>query len=415
MSDKELDRGEVLSRVARDEIGLGKAGELLAVSYRQAKRLWKRYREGGPAALRHGNAGRASNRAKPAADRERALAKVRERYADFGPTLAAEHLASEHGLIVDHETLRRWMREAGLWKRRRKRAEHRSRRQAKAHRGELLQLDGSHHRWLEERGEKGCLLTLVDDATGRTLSLFAAQETTWAAADLLEHWVRRHGVPRAIYADYLQVYQRQPNGREQLEGVEPETQFGRMCRKLGITLIGAGSPQAKGRVERNHSTHQDRLVKKMRLSGICDYEAANGYLDEYLADHNSRFEREPAAGADLHRPLPEGLDLRRVFCLESERTVSRDLVVRYENRWLQLRVRRNQAVGPGARVTVQQWRDGSLHVGDEDGEIEFEELAVAPKKATAKPRVKAQPALVKPAVNHPWRQIPAVKRQWQSG
>jgi transposase len=390
---------------------LVEAAARLELSYRQAKRLYKRYREGGTAALKHGNAGRRSNRSKPEELRERVLELVRDRYGGgepngFGPTLAAEHLAAEHGLAVDHETLRRWMRAAGLWRRHRKRKPHRKRREAKAHFGELLQLDGSHHRWLEQRGARGCLMNLVDDATGAALCLFAAEETTWAAADVLERWVRRHGIPQAIYCDWKSVYQRRATPRETIEGVEPETQFGRLCQKLGIRLIPASSPEAKGRVERHHGTHQDRLVKKMRLRAITDYEAANRYLDEeYLEEHNERFAHQPAARADYHVRLSRGMDLRRVFCLEHERVVSRDRVVRYENRWLQLRVRRNQAVGPGTRVTVQQWRDGSLYVVHEGREITFEEI-VQPAAKLAPERLARRSAVgVKPKANHPWKRL----------
>ena len=285
MSDKELRRSEVLSRVRRGEWKLNEAAARLEISYRQAKRLWSRYRKGGAKALVHGNVGRRSNRAKPVEFRRRVLVLVREHYGGepqqrCGPTLAAEQLQQDHGLEVSVRTLRRWMLAAGLWSRRRKRPSHRSRRQRKAHFGELIQLDGSHHHWLEGRGPKACLMNFVDDATGLVLCRFSGEETTWAAADLLQAWVRQHGVPKALYCDWKNVYQRQPTSREALEGIKPETQFGRMCAKLGIGIIAASSPQAKGRVERHHGTHQDRLIKKMRLRGIVDYEAANRYLDE---------------------------------------------------------------------------------------------------------------------------------------
>ncbi len=360
MSEQELRRIEWFSRVQRGEMKLVEAAERLQLSYRQAKRQYKRYGEGGAAALQHGNAGRVSNRAKPAALRARVLELVRKHYGGdsggeaWGPTLAAEQLAAEHGCQVDHETLRRWMQEAGLWRRRRQRRPHRRRRQRRVHFGELVQVDGSHHDWLEGRGAKGCLMNFVDDASGRALCRFSHQETTWAAADLLQAWVQQHGIPQALYCDGKNVYKRPPTSREALQGIEPQTQFGRMCSKLGIKIIVASSPQAKGRVERHHGAHQDRLIKKMRLEGIHDYETANRYLEEqYLADHNTRFARE-AAGANWHRPLPPGLDLKWVFCLEQERVVSNDWVVRCENRFLQLQPKRNQNLGPGATVTVQQ-------------------------------------------------------------
>ena len=416
MSKRELRRGEVLNRVKRGELKLVEAAERLELSYRQAKRLYQRYKQGGTAALKHGNVGRASNRAKPAALRERVLELVRERYGGgepdgFGPTLAAEHLAAEQGLAVDHETLRRWMQAAGLWKRRRKRSPHRKRRARREHFGALLQLDGSHHAWLEERGEKGCLMNLVDDATGRGMFLFASEETTWAAAELLELWVRRFGVPQALYCDWKNVYQRRQTPREAIEGIEPQTQFGRMCEKLEIRMIGASSPEAKGRVERHHGTHQDRLVKKLRLAGIADYQAASQFLDNYEREHNERFAREPAAAADYHLQLPPRLKLERVFCLEQERVVSRDLVVRYENRWLQLAVKRNQAVGPGTRVQIQQWRDGSLHIAHEGREIAFEQIAEPAPQIKPTPKPKRPAVQVKPKADHPWRRFPAVAKR----
>ena len=343
------------------------------------------------------------------------LGLVREQYGGgtaegFGPTLAAEHLASEHGIGLNASTLRKWMLAEGLWKRQRKRKPHRRRRERKAHFGELLQLDGSHHAWLEGRGPKACLMNLVDDATGVAQGLFAAGETTWAAAELLERWVRFYGTPQAVYTDWLRVYLRPATGRERLEGIQPVTQFGRMCEKLGITMIGASSPQAKGRVERANGTHQDRLVKKMRLKGFSEYGAANEYLvNEYLPEHNERFQRVPASAADYHIALPRGLDLRQVFCLEAERVVGRDMVVRFRNRFLQLQVRRNQPVWPGTRVTVRQWRDGSVEVHHEGERVCHEELATKPERPAQPPRRcgGSRPA-TKPSSRHPWRRYPVV-------
>ena len=410
MSAREMRRGEVLSRVKRGELKLTEAAELLEISYRHTKRIWRRYAAGGTQALRHGNVGRESNRAKPAEVRKRVLQLVREHYSGepherFGPTLAAEHLREDHELQVSVRTLRLWMLAAGLWSRRRKRKLHRSRRQRKAHFGELIQLDGSHHDWLEGRGPKGCMMNFVDDATGRALCRFSSQETTWAAADLLEAWVRQYGVPKALYCDWKNVYLRKPTSREAIEGIEPETQFGRMCAKLGIGIIAASSPQAKGRVERHHGTHQDRLIKKMRLEGIADYEAANRYLDEqYLRGHNAKFGCEPSAGADFHRRLSKRLDLKWVFCLEAERVVSNDWVVRFENRFLQLKPKRNQALGAGARVTVQQAREGELQVVYEGRAVAFEEIARPQAKPRPEPKQRAARQRQKPSADHPWRQ-----------
>jgi hypothetical protein len=408
MSTQELQRVEVMGRVKRGELKLGEAAQMLALSYRQAKRLKKRYNAGGAKALVHGSVGRSSNRA-DAERRRQALGLVRKHYSGepherFGPTLAAEHLAQDHGLEVPRETLRGWMLCEGLWSRQRQPKPHRSRRERRAHFGELIQLDGSHHDWLEGRGPRGCLLTFVDDAPGRALCRFSEQETTWAAVDFLEQWLRTHGIPQALYCDWNNVYKRRPTTREAMEGIEPQTQFGRMCAKLGIRIIAASSPQAKGRVERHHGTHQDRLIKKMRLKGISDYEAANRYLEEeYLSAHNEAFGCEPAGGANFHQRLPARVDLKWVLCLETERVVSNDLVVRLENRFLQLQPKRRQGLGAGSRVTVQQSRDGELRVVWDERGVVFEEIAKPAPRAPAAAKPRRAPPPHKPSANHPWR------------
>src|SRR6202171_4284946 len=268
MSARELTRVEVLARGKVGALSMKSAAVLLNVGYRQAERLMRRHRAQGAKGLRHGSAGRRSNHARPTAERDRILALIREKYSGpiaerFGPTLTAEHLASEDGVTVHHDTLRRWMLAAGLWSRARKRAPHRQRRERKAHFGELVQLDGSFHLWYEARGPRGCLMNLVDDATSRTLARLGDEETIWAAADVLRRWIEAYGVPLALYTDWKNVYVRVPNAEEQATGAVPLTQFGRMCASLGIQIIAASSPQAKGRVERNHGTHQDRLLEKI--------------------------------------------------------------------------------------------------------------------------------------------------------
>src|SRR5574337_451469 len=206
MSKRELGRVEVLARVGSKQLRVVDAGRLMRVSYRQAKRLWKRYREEGAAGLKHRSAGRPSNRAPEEKFRRKVLRLVREKYGGpvgerFGPTLAAEHLASEDGLKVAAETLRRWMLAAGLWSRERKRRAHRRRRERKEHFGELVQMGGSFHPWLEERGPQGCLIDMVDDATNQTLAQLGEQETIWAVADALRAWIEQHSVPLPLSVD----------------------------------------------------------------------------------------------------------------------------------------------------------------------------------------------------------------------
>jgi transposase len=383
MSTKEAQRGVVLAQVAAGRLPLTAAAAQLGVSYRQAKRLYGRYKAHGRAGLRHGHVGRRSNRARAAEEQAGILELVRTHYGGsaargagqrFGPTLAAEHLARDHGVVVAVPTLRRWMLAAGLWSRQRRARPPHVRRARRAAFGELLQLDGSFHDWFEGRepalaepGRLPCLLTLVDDATGRTRSHFAAQETTWAAAGLLRAWIEAHGVPRALYVDAKSVYVRQPTSQELAAGIAPLTQFGRMCAVLGIEMIVAGSPEAKGRVERNHGTHQDRLIKAMRLAGISDLAAATAYLATYLPAHNARFAVAPQVGVDAHLPLAAVLGRRPladVFSLETVRQLGRDWVVRYQNQGLQVTPSRaaQRHVAPRRRVLVRESATGTLTV-----------------------------------------------------
>lgn len=420
MSKGELGRVEVLTRVRSKQLRVVDAGRLMRVSYRQAKRLWKRYREEGAAGLKHRSAGRTSNRAGEEKFREKVLARVRKKYGGavgerFGPTLAAEHLASEDGLKVHAETLRRWMLTEGLWSRERKRRRHLLRRERKEHFGEMVQMDGSFHAWLEERGPQGCLIDLVDDATSTTWAQLGEQETIWAVVDALRVWIERYGVPLAVYVDWKNLYKRAATVKEQLRGEEPVTQFGRMCAKLGIEVIAASSPQAKGRVERQHGTHQDRLVKKLRRKQIASHQAANVYMErDYLPEHNRRFARAAAKAEDYHRRAPRAAELDRIFSLENERTISNDGVVRYQNRWFQLAPQSRHSGSAQNKVLVCEGRHGKIAIEYRGRALRWQEIS-----APAKPGVtEAKPAVERtskpkppqgqrkwvPPSNHPWRE-----------
>jgi transposase len=395
MSQEELRRVEVLARVKSKELKVVDAGKLVGVSYRQAKRLWKRYREEGAQGLKHRSVGRASARAKPARFRRRVMKLVREKYGagegeGFGPTLAAEHLGSEDGMRIDAETLRRWMLEEGLWRRRRKRKPYRQRRERRRHFGELVQMDGSFHDWLEGRGPDGCLMNMTDDATSEVELRLGEEETIWAAANTLRAWIEKHGVPQALYVDWKNVYKRAPTQREQLRGEEPVTQFGRMCGKLGIEIIAAGSPQAKGRVERNHGTHQDRLIKKMRRKKIRTHEQVNEYLQqEYLGEHNERFRRVPAEAENYHRRTPSAEELREVFRLQSERILGNDWVVRYDNRLFQMQAQSRKYAPAQGQVEVCQWQDGTVEIEYRGRKLPWKEIFSTQPRELAE--VKASP------------------------
>lgn len=426
MSVRELARVEVLGRVKAGSLALVAAATLLGVSYRQAKRLWRSFQRGGARALRHRQVGRASNRGTSAKTRQRVLALIRQKYSGdvatrFGPTLVAEHLASEDGLTLDHETLRRWMLAAGLWSRQRTRPPYRQRRERKAHFGELVQLDGSFHAWYEGRGPRRCLITMVDDATSRSEGRLSDEETIWAAAAVLRRWIEQHGVPLALYTDWKNVYVRAATPVELAAGLVPLTQFGRMCAALQIQIIPARSPQAKGRVERNHGTHQDRLVKKLRRLAIAADGPANTFLETtYWPQHNARFPQAPASSDDFHRRCPPAQTLDRVFRLEETRVVSNDWVVRYHNRLLQLE---RQSGHAPARSTVCVCEDatGTIEIRYREQVMRWTEIV--PRAAGTRPAVPAIAAVppqaprprYRPGASHPWKQdmTTCARRIWE--
>jgi len=407
MSQRERSRLVMMARVREEAMTIKEASEVIGVSYRQSRRIYKRYREEGDKGVIHRNRGRPSNRGKDCKIKEAVLRLYREQYWDFGPTLAAEKLGERDEYEVDHETLRRWLLVAGLWKRQRKRAKHRQQRERKSHFGELVQMDGSHHKWFEERGEEECLMDMVDDATGKTLALISEEETTRAAMKVLWAWVERYGIPRALYVDWKNVYvtQREATLEEQLAGELPLTQFGRACQKLGIEIITASSPQAKGRVERKHGVYQDRWVKELRLEGIRDIEGANQHLCGFTDGINAEFAVEPRSSADFHRPMPEDMDLRGVFCREETRTVGNDWVVRYNNRFFQI-VSQSNLPPAKRRVMVQEHLDGSIHMVYRDRDVLFTEIKELPGKPMVTHQKQQNPEPKRkytPPPDHPWR------------
>ena len=411
MSDGELRRATVLAQVKSKAWTLVEAAGRMGLSYRQTKRMWSRYQAKGAKGLVHGNAGRSSNRAQPKKVRRKVMGLIRAKYSGvvgerFGPTLAAEHLASEDSIELSPTTVRRWMLAEGLWSRERKTRKHRKRRDRREHFGDLVQLDGSFHEWLEKRGPRGCLMNLVDDATSTTLCRLGEQETIWAAVGVLRAWMEKYGVPRALYTDWKNVYVREPTAQEYLRGTPATTQFGRMCERLGIKIVAAGSPEAKGRVERNHGTHQDRLVKKLRRKKTATHAQVNDYLEqEYCDDHNRRFAVDAASDADYHLPLPSATKLREIFRLETGRTLGNDWVVRHENHFYQVEAQSRNHAPAKSKVTVCEWEDGTIEIHYRGRKLSWhriEQRPAQPEAAAAKRNRPGTPAAA-PMPNHPWR------------
>jgi len=404
MSQKERIRLVVMEQVKQDELTLAEACEVLGLSYRQTKRVWRRYRLDGDKGLVHRLRGQPGKRAKPAALKQRILARYQERYPDFGPTLAAEYLAGE-GLEVDHETLRRWRLAQGHPRRRRRRQRHRAWRERKPCFGAMVQLDGSHHDWFEGRAPRCVLMVMVDDATNRVGAQFFEAETAHASYDMLEAWARQHGLPQSLYVDRDSIYRCEGVGSvaEQLAGKEPQTQFGRAMEELGVELILANSPQAKGRVERMNGVLQDRLVKALRLEGISDLKTANTFLrKKYLPAFNRKFAVPAASPADVHRKAPR--ELNRVLSWQEERVVQRDWTVVHERRWYQLDRRHETMSLAGKKVIVRTLRDGTVEVEHRGKKLKSKALKARPERPAVVAAPTPRPVQEwKPAADHPWR------------
>jgi hypothetical protein len=379
MSQRERDVLKVMSLVLKGERTQAEAARLLGRSVRQVRRLQRRLEGRGDGGVVHGLRGRPSNRAVDEAVRERVLGLYREHYAGFGPTLAAEKLLEGHELPVGRETLRQWLLAAGLWTPKRRRDRHRSRRQRKACFGEMVQADGSEHDWLEGRGPRMVLVGMIDDATSRVVARFYPAETTEAYLDLVGRWVRKYGRPLAWYSDRHSVFRAdEVVGGERLA---VPTQFSRALGELGIGLISANSPQAKGRVERLWGTAQDRLVKELRLAGAATLERANAVLEaKFLPWFNRRCTVKAASGNDAHRPLGKAHDLAAILSVQETRVVANDYTIRFGGRAYQLL----PPVWPGQRggkVTVERRLDGSMRVRFKHRYLEYREAAPAEQAA----------------------------------
>ena len=366
MTTRELYRLKVIHQVLQHKLTWSQAAAQLSRSVRQIGRLCARVRTEGHQGIIHRLRGRGSNHRLSARRLAKAVELVKARYPDFGPTFAAEKLRERHRLVLSTETLRQGMIRAGLWHPRHRQAPHRAWRPRRSCVGEMVQLDGSDHAWFEDRGPRCVLLSYVDDATSRGLyGAFVAVEDTGTLLRTTKAYLGRYGRPLAFYVDKDSIYRvnRQASIEEQLQDTAPLTQFTRAMRELDIEVIPANSPQAKGRVERAFDTHQDRLVKELRLAKIRDRETATRFLHtRYFPAHNRRFAVEPANPTDAHRPLLSTHDLDAILSVQTTRTVERDFTVRCQNRFFQLLSEQPVRLRPGDTVLIEQRLDGTTHL-----------------------------------------------------
>lgn len=361
MSMREVDRLKTVQSVVDGMLRVGAAAQRLGLSRRQLERLLRRYEAQGAAGLLSRKPGRPSNHQLPAGLAERAMALVREHYADFGSTLAAEKLRERHGVLLGKETVRQLMIAAGLWVPSRQRCgpvhQPRSRR---SYLGELVQIDGCDHAWFEDRAPPCTLLVFVDDATSRLMQLyFAPTETTFAYFEALRGYLRCHGKPVALYSDKAGIFR---TTRESVDFGRTVTQFGRAVFELNIQSWCPNSSQAKGRVERAHLTLQDRLVKELRLRGICSLEQANAFAPHFMADYNARFAKAPRSVFDAHRPLRSDENLDTIFTWRVQRKVSQVLTLQHERRIYLLQEMPDTCALVHRYIDVWEYPDGRIEL-----------------------------------------------------
>ncbi|WP_439651478.1 ISNCY family transposase [Maritalea mediterranea] len=359
MSERELNRVEIISQVAEAQLDVTQAADLLCMSRRQVFRLLKRYRQTGLSGLRHTARGRSPNNRIRSAKRQYILELIRDNYPDFGPTLAAEMLVAHHHIVISRETLRKWMIEDGLWlSRKQRRTFHQPRLRRECY-GELIQIDGSDHYWFEDRAPPCTLLVFIDDATSSLMQLrFVKSESTFSYFEALEFYLKQHGRPVAFYSDKHCVFRVANQGAKSGHGM---TQFGRALNELNIEILCANSSQAKGRVERVNRTLQDRLVKELRIADISDIEQANVFLSEFVARHNFKFAKAARRPDNLHRALNVEPDrLKDILCWRDERYVGRQLAFSYDRKRIILEQNEITRALPGKYVDSYEFADGRL-------------------------------------------------------
>ena len=402
MSEEEIKRCEILRMADEKRIIEREGAKRIGITQRHFRRLLRRYREQGPEGIISGHRGKPSNNRMPAEKKKKILERINADYSDFGPTFASEKLLERDGIKVSKETVRQIMIEEGLHEPKTKEAEEvHQMRERRKHRGELVQIDGSYHAWLEDRAEKACLLVFIDDATSEILAAqFVPHETYFAYAGLCKRYFSQHGLPEAFYADRFSIFRVNQTNVTTTDG---RTMFERAMAELGIELICAYSPQAKGRVERANQTLQDRLVKEMRLAEISNYKQANQFLSNYLQIHNQKFAVEPISPIDNHEPLRPENNLDLIFTKRKTRTLSKNLEFQYDRVVYQIQSDRPTYALKGRKVTVCENEKGHIFVLLGQTPLEFKRFYKQPKRNAVASSKEIDRSSYKPAEDHPWR------------
>lgn len=377
MSKEELNRSALCQRVISSEILLTEAGELMSVSYRQAKRIIASFRQNGAVGLIHGNRGKESNRKITDKLQKKVLNLYSTKYSDFKPTFFTEKLTENHKITISSETVRKLLIKNNLWQGKRARGSKNCHvwRAPKAHKGEMIQFDGSHHRWLENRlDQEICLMAYIDDATNEVFAKFYEYEGTFPVLDSFQELIKKKGIPKSLYTDKHSTYKttRQTTVEEQLRDSFAETQFERVMKDIGVEVIFAHSPQAKGRVERLFYTLQDRLVKELRLANICTIKDANVFLRKYLPKYNQKFAKDACSKTVYYRVVPKGFDYKWTFSIKDQRVIANDFTIRWRNRMFLVQ---NQLITmKKQQVQVKQALNGDLRFETKNKILQIKEI-----------------------------------------
>jgi hypothetical protein len=395
MTQKDLNRLHIIKKVSESRLLQKEAGKLLKLSERQIRRIFKSFKLEGEKGLIHKLRGAESRHKRPVKEVGKILKIYRNNYYDFGPSFASEKLFEINGIKISNESLRQLLIKDGLWTKRRNCRKHRKWRERRAHFGELLQMDGSHHAWLEERGPKMVLMGYIDDATGNAWGRFYEYEGTRPAMDSIRTYIRKYGLPQCVYFDRHSTYKNN-NAKlsieDELNDVEPLSQFSRALKEMGIEFIHAHSPEAKGRVERSFSTHQDRLVKEMRLANIKTMEEANAFLENYYwPKHNKKFSIAPLKSTDLHRRAYPISAIERALCKRTPHPLRNDRTIVHNKQWYQI-----INITIAKEVVVEERYDGKMFITYKGKPFKFKSIK-KPEKDQIQVKGRFKPCGHKPA------------------
>ena len=400
MRQKDLKQLHVIHKVLEKRIKQCEASKIVGLSIRQIRRKSKRVLKEGDKGILHRLRGKPSHNAKSKELKEKVRELYRKKYWDFGPKLASEKLQKIDKIKISDETLRRWLIDSGDWQKRKKTKKHRRWRERKSCFGEMLQGDGSHHKWFEDRGSECVLMGFIDDATGRVYARFYEYEGTIPAMDLMKKYIRKYGIPSSLYMDNHSTYKSQKKAtiEDEIAGRKPLSQFERSVKELEMGFIHAHSPQAKGRIERLFKTFQDRVIKEMRLVNVSSIREGNRFLRNYLPKYNKKFGVRAKKTTDMHRKPPEGIDLDAYLCIKTSRTIRNDYTVSHNRKLYQIMSRTKDK-----KVTVEERISGKIVLREKSGRVlDSVEIKIRPRKQSEK-KVQIKRKYASREETHPWK------------